>query len=702
MIAKYVAFPALLALAFGASYGRIASSTNAAPSVTPEAVVVHALVEPRRSSSKLIQDLALLATGRTPSSDILANDTRALEDGSETIPQVVDKLLHGPDFGEQVAPGMLVGGLSRPTNFAAFPEGFILMSSADGETGESPSDSATDKVSDTRVYYLRGQGPCSRADAVSVQPWWDMAHAIRVCSSSYRPNYLGEASGEHRCGSTFLRAGDACGCGPNLAYCTRSAAHQASTVSSLQHEVTETIAYVVNADQPIADAFLQNETFQDATAAFVDRRWKLQNGEAVDLTDLVTWPKGGKWAPRSEAFPGQHAGVLTTSAMMFKDAPRTNLRDIYDMVWCMGVKSVDVSVEAVLDLKGKDLRLGDGWQELAAKPVCTNCHARLDYGMQFFLGYRTPIHAVDFVPGDHRTGRGPLYAEDISDSVGEGELTPHGFAELAVEQDRFASCMVHRVKEHVFGADAEPGDTASLMAVFKKAKTLKSVMRAALEIYGGRHSALVARPDKRMVTESVTASNHEEGPARPPEANTGESTVPVPPVLRAELDAHCLECHDADGRQPNMLGSRLSASSIASMLSQVAFFGMPKTETGLPPEVRKQMVKNLVSLLWPVGKEQREAIDYFGNGLRSPPVHRIAPMMGLIRERAGASRAAHSKFSGFLVESVVPQEVNRYTPGVAALAAFEALAACSSTQQGDGVSRCFEEATDPDELVPLQ
>src|SRR5207244_27581 len=141
---------------------------------------------------------------------------------------------------------------------------------------------------------------------------------------------------------------------------------------------------------------------------------------------------------------------------------RAMVRIFYEVLWCAGPASANVNTQAMLALRAVDLRQGDGWKQLAAMPVCTSCHARLDYGMQFFAGFETPFHSVDFKPDSHRSGSGPLFGQSIDDGLGQAELTPHGFAELAVKHDRFARCMVHDVSEHVFQGRAEPEDTAAM------------------------------------------------------------------------------------------------------------------------------------------------------------------------------------------------------------------------------------------------
>src|SRR5205814_291138 len=105
--------------------------------------------------------------------------------------------------------------------------------------------------------------------------------------------------------------------------------------------------------------------------------------------------------------------------------------------WCSELLAKNATAEQVLSLGVTNLRQGDGWKKLAHMPLCTDCHARLDYGWQFFTG--TPditFGQLSYVPSLHPES-GPLYVRDADDSRGEGPLTPLGFAKLATQQPEF-------------------------------------------------------------------------------------------------------------------------------------------------------------------------------------------------------------------------------------------------------------------------
>ena len=57
---------------------------------------------------------------------------------------------------------------------------------------------------------------------------------------------------------------------------------------------------------------------------------------------------------------------------------------IDDVLWCVEADSVGATPETLLSIVGTDFQVrSEGWKDLAARPICTNCHARLDYGFQF-------------------------------------------------------------------------------------------------------------------------------------------------------------------------------------------------------------------------------------------------------------------------------------------------------------------------------
>jgi hypothetical protein len=124
------------------------------------------------------------------------------------------------------------------------------------------------------------------------------------------------------------------------------------------------------------------------------------------------------------------------------------MRDLFSILWCSDRSSHGATAEAIYGLGVTDLRNGDGWPKLAAMPSCTDCHARLDYGMQFFRGFASSYDSLFAGRELVAPGTGPLYGNDVSDLRGHADLTPAGFARLAVAQPELATCAVQRVSRY--------------------------------------------------------------------------------------------------------------------------------------------------------------------------------------------------------------------------------------------------------------
>src|SRR5262249_42976539 len=189
-------------------------------------------------------------------------------------------------------------------------------------------------------------------------------------------------------------------------------AHQAEMKASAIDEVRKTASYVVDADLPIESLFRMNETFRDGRAEQTYRRWRLAQGEQVAM-NVSDWPAGGQLARRFESIPGEHAGVLTTPQFLFLgDALRASMKYFFEVLWCTEISSSQVTTQELLSIDAANLRIGEGWEKLAAMPVCTTCHARLDYGMQFFAGFPSAIRGLHFIPDRSLAGIGARYGID--------------------------------------------------------------------------------------------------------------------------------------------------------------------------------------------------------------------------------------------------------------------------------------------------
>jgi hypothetical protein len=581
----------------------------------PTASIARPAPKPPEVSTKLLEELALLTVGAPPSDDELAETRDAIVRGDASIESYVASLLADPRFARDVAPEI------------------VLNKKADDLSEEVPWETlkSIDAKGSPRVYYLRK--PCEARVAVAVRPWWAPTTQVLVCPDAYQPDHLREAKTGWYCGGDNLDVvrSTFCGCGPSLMNCARDDEANAELRRGLRVEVARTVASVVEKDLPIATIFTQNETFRTSYSELFYQRWRVVRGELAALPDLSAWPADGKLAPRVESQPGEHAGILTAPhLLLFGDTPRARMRNFYDLVWCEPPASQRVSTAQVLGLGVTDLRDGAGWKQLAAMPVCTSCHARLDYGMQFFAGF--PSSFVGLVFRGHAEGRGPLYAKDIADPRGEAELTPRAFADLATKQPEFARCMARDVAEHVFGDGAAPDDARAIEAAFAKKATLKAALFEALVRYAKR------------ATRAAHASSTAWPVEREGEIDANGRIVPSGP-LRALLDKHCGGCH-RDSERAFVRDAALDRAKVLDMLEQVAFRAMPKD--GMRTVDRQRMVRGLVAALWKDEPSRRKATRYFG-GMSGLPVERESTMLRVVDRRAGSHDDAIAPFA--IIES---------------------------------------------------
>lgn len=617
---------------------------------------------------ELLRTLSILATRREPSSDELAATRRELASAQLTIAGYIEHLVAKKEFAANVAPLVILRHMLSEDALAA-PSRYVLSKTA----GAAP------------IYYL-GDKPCKPAQAVRVRPWWDLDHEVSICAESYRPAQWmaerpkGEASMD--CMSALApfqpNGGRACGCGPNLIRCFASPDQSHGAANSLRDELRGTVDYVVAHDLPVERIFTSNETFRDRTAEFVQRIGKFElereaNPEPA-LRELASWPAEGQWAPRPELAPGQHAGVLT-SPMLLYNLPdrRQRMSIIYDPLWCAEPDSVGATPEALISITNGNLQFDSaGWQQLAAKPLCTNCHARLDYGMQFFWGYPNGNLQGFFVPETQQKGKGPLYVRDIDDPRGEAELNPHGFAEFAVAQPEFRACMARDFAAYALGNRMTREQLAAVEAEAQpNATSARALMQRAL----------------LEVVDSWSGRPPAASPAAPPPPPPPGRDIPVAPALARQLDAHCLDCHDGNPARLDLSAPKLPRTTVIAMLANVAFGRMPKN-AALPPAERRSFVETFIPAVWS-GADADAARSYFADGMVALPAYRPEVVLDLVH----ADRTTAPPWR--MLEAFVRSDLQQVTPGLAAISSVAAIEGCHASVQGKPqaeIDRCIANA----------
>jgi hypothetical protein len=630
--------------------------------------------------------------GRVAEPAQLAAWAEKIDRGAAPLDGYLEEILGTERFAAEVMPALVFAAFVNVRNYYALPSAFILKHPADSDG----------------PLYLRA--PCSAGEAVAVRPWWDLRVEVKVCPDSYRPDKWTLSPGEHsyrtamalscdsQVGSPELETNSLCGCGPNLIRCLRDEDQYNELNKSFMDEVKRTTAYVVEHDLAIASLFTSNATFRDRNTELYYRRQKIETLQirqiARELADLDAWPEAGQWAPRDEIAQGQHAGVLTAPQILhWLPDRRQRQRGYYEMMWCNLRNSFGATTHKVLELNanGNNFFVHDSWQRLAHTELCMNCHARLDYGSQFFLGFPDSRAGIHYNPALQASGTGPLYGKDIRDLRGQAPLTPLGFANLAVAQPDFNSCMASHFVNYVLGDRATGDDVHAIEAVVAQTGTFKAAMKVALERYA-QHWHDDARAPAPAVAAAVDAVDARRGPG-------GGMTVGR--ALRVQLDEHCVDCHDeapynADtdagdlpfSFKPDELPRRL----LVSMADQVAFGMMPKNQP-LDPPVRDAILDLLIDTLWTAPAERSEARRYYLGRARGLPAHQVDNELHEIDRIAGAS----SDIAWGALERGIWSDQSTATPGFLALSGLEALRACAHAVQarGGSLESCLSQATAP-------
>lgn len=652
----------------------------------------------RPGPAELLASMAALA-GESPSPDTILDWVSYLERRDQTIDDYIEFILGGKRFSRTVVPSMLFGGFVNTRNYYAYPSGYNLQSTKDG------------------ILYLRE--PCTADDATEVAPWWDLANPVRVCPDSYNPERWTMSPDEHdyrskmrltcdsQVGSPEKELQPLCGCGPNLLRCLANGGTYLESLDSMREEVRATTAHVVENDLPMSSLFTTNETVRDRNVEAHYRRRLIgathNSDVAAVMKNLKDWPETGKLAPRQEVVPGQHAGLITAPQILhLLPDRRQRQRGFYEIMWCTNRSSFGATTEQVLSLNksGNLAFVHDSWERLARTPLCTNCHARLDFGFQFFLGYPDSRASVHYVPEIARAGNGPLYGEDIDDGRGEARLTPLGFARLAVAQPEFTDCMSKHFVDYVLGEHALPEDIQAIRKEVQDNQNFRGAMRVALQRYAKRWRE-TRESDRKPV--SVPAKGASKG-----------NSVTIAGDLRAVIDQYCGDCHESEerkyvdssqsfGQAFDFQGQQLPRSLVIRMADHVAFGKMPKDADDFAESDRRRVVELLTAALWPAGKKRAAAREYYLGQMHALPAHNIDNAMDMTVFRAGG---AQPRSDWGLFERSVYADHSFVTPGYAALVSLEALSACRAAGNRDEarLRTCLRRALDIDTMIrwPLE
>jgi hypothetical protein len=632
-------------------------------------------VDPRRSS-EIAADLFLLAANRVPSRRELTEASRALAAGDRELREFVARLV-ATDASTAFAPFALFPWETK-VGTPSSRQLFFELSTFE-QTGQTVYFLTGGNVVGSDVVTGSAKPPCGLREAERARPWWDPEHDILVCPSSHRPDRIRATNGKHKlCSPTtpaFERQG--CGCGPSLMYCIKSELLDDIRVG-MRNEFTETVAWSVGQDRPLQDLFRGRETVRGRSIDWLYRRQLVESGAPAERLSEVGWVEGH--SPRPEVHPGAHAGLLSSPQIDTEGCePRERLMHMSNLLWCVPPRSVGVTSDTMFRLPTNFRAPMQGWQLLASMPVCDGCHARLDYGAQFFEGITAGFH-YDSRLSPRAGSTMNMYIDDQFDLRGRGEQTPAGFAELAVSQPEFGACMSKRVAAHVFGQYATADDVASLLDVFKTRPTYRALLT----------SALVSYAERRLWS---AAERGEIAHADPVASQLG---------LAALVEQYCSDCHDTGGAAEKAWSSSRALADHGAMVQALDSIGdrrMPPARDPLDPAVRQRFVALLAERIWPDAGTRSAALDNYSGRLNNVEVHRRGSTMKIIGALAGVDLdGAIAKLSPFYAAH--GRDEQEYTPDFALNTVLDGVAACKLAGAKD-LADCVERATRLDAILPV-
>lgn len=627
---------------------------------------------------ELLRTLAVLATSKSPADSELDLSRRQIASGELTVDAYIDGLLRAPEFARDVVPVIVFGGVLDTQN-------------------QSAGKYVTKTETMPEVYYLRE--PCNANEAVPVRPWWDMSSEVLVCPDAYQPGNWSVPVAKRAkrradvpaisCLSDLGLDDPACGCGPNMIRCYPTKDRWRQVKKSFQDELKQTVAKVVTSDLPLSTIYVSNETWRDRDAEAFQRgqvieakQMSVADAETY-LADLPSWPAEGQWAPRENLATGQHAGVLTAPQLAFYFPDRRQRMSImYDVMWCAEPSSLGASPESIMSIAGKhaaDFQLRqDAWKELAARPICTTCHARLDYGLRFFRGYGNTNELSFFLPSKQLKERGGLYMKDIDDPRGEGELTPQGFAALALAQPEYTRCVARSFAEYVLGGRTSSARVDALATKVTKDKTTARQLM---------HDALLQLVDEWP--------RFERAGDRPPVPGTPTTTgdVVIAPAVRTLIDTHCVDCHTESG-VADISANALPRALVVEMLDAVAFGRMPK-DAPFGAVERAAILEPLIAAMWS-GEDAKLASGYYVSRMRALTALRPDVTFTLVHQRSGATSGGDWR----IMERSISPDALQASPGMITQSALESVAACKKMNIARAaIDTCIERSLRLEDLV---
>lgn len=615
----------------------------------------------------LVRDLAILTTQAEPTAAL------KLLGANNDVEGMIAMLLADKRFTNTVVPTMLLEDY-RFTSHLSIKSSFVLK-----QTSDDPKQP---------IFYLRK--PCKRVGATNVEPWWAPGTQVLICSDDYKPDalYRHKLPGRPNdvapvCGSSSSDIQPECGCGRNLIHCTRDRAMRAAIRTSLGAEVFDTIGHVVSSGAPLQSIYRDNATVRDRNAEMMYRMHDIAHGKGtIAALDGFAGPE---WKPRADAFPGQHAGILTsTNIARFTDVPRAEMMSYFAMMTCASSDGAHVNGRQALGINTNDIRSESGGKDYLAGAVgCTNCHARMEHAIPFFAGWRSIFHSGEIEPELHKITEGKIYLNNIDDLRGTTKTTPAAFAEVVTAQPEFANCQANRILKYVFNEPVDPGLQDRLVRMIAANKPAREVLKMALVAY-------------------VQVMSNRAAAARPA-ANVAPTDAPAPfqdDAVRTfdkhlvEALAVCEDCHSAGDTwiDQAVQSHQTTALRLLRMADMVASNAMPK-KVEIPIADRERIVTQLCQAAWADPKAGSETAEVLLGHHRPAAVHEFGSVIGLfdvLAPHTGSDPPQPWK----VPELMMKPGNNFLTPGTAAIYGFEALRSCRARVKPAEVEACVDAVLD--------
>jgi hypothetical protein len=558
------------------------------------------------------------------------------------------------------------------------------------------------KSTSAGVLYLRE--PCEPSAAVNVRPWWNPDGTVQICADSYRPEVHfgpdGFACGgykndptKHLFGAAIESKGAvenavACGCGEYLKHCAKDKEHERAVDRSFDDEVIETAAYVVEHDLPFHTILTMNESIRDWNVEFYYRRVSDTNGTPLVLDDWRAWAKP-RLAPRPDWVEGHHGGILTMAKIIYaSNAVRTVMDFVMADLVCKKPSSVlEVATANVLDLGKRtvDVRFGVSsgqvaWDIIAKRPICTECHARLDSASRFFFGYQSDYSDVDFRRALFRAEPVTWYLDDIHDPQAEAPNTPRGLGLILARHDATKACLAGKFSSYFLGDDSDQTSVNLILQAARNSGTFRAMGRIALRLLA--HKLLRAQ----SVENDLSASTRS---VLEPKAKEGAS-VTLSSASKHALDGHCARCHGTDDT-PNLDRNTLPRSTLMLGIDRILGGEMPK-DRRLSLEERRGLISTLLTdALHDAPALEAEARRYYlgADGPLSYPIEAV--LQEVARGLPPSDRAFDWRY-----EKKLAAQGMHLTPGHFIKLAIEAENACAKTKGGRD---CIDESLSIDSIA---